>query len=319
MAELKNTFSWSFSAHEDFDECRRRRYWSKYAKWGGWDSSASEIQRKAYMLDKMDNRYSIQGNAVELSVMWVLREKQAGRDVSVDDAYEKIARPFLNNCWKESKNKEWQRDVKHLCNLREHYYPEQCSQDEKEWTPLVIENTRRCVGNFIERVLPQLEHVTQADEVEIAQVGGGGDPEHFVIEDVKIYAIPDYVYRDQGLFHIIDWKSGRPKPSHRNQVLLYGLWAHLKHGVPADEITVTLHYLSEGTAVIETLSDDGLLEIQAVVGDSVGDMTAYLEGEDRGRNKPLPREEWDLAPTREPCRFCNFYELCEPEFGADAL
>ncbi|MDA0323036.1 MAG: PD-(D/E)XK nuclease family protein [Verrucomicrobia bacterium] len=317
MAELKNTFSWSFSAHEDFDECRRRRYWSKYGKWGGWDARASEIQRKAYMLDKMDNRYSIQGNAVESSVMWVLREKQAGRDVSVEDAYEQVARPFLNKCWKESKGKAWQRDAKHHCNLREHYYPEQYSQDEREWTPVVIENTRRCIANFIERVLPGLSHITADHEVEIAQPGGGGDPEHFIIEDVKIYAIPDYVYRDQGVFHIIDWKSGRPRPSHRNQVGLYGLWAHLKHEVPAEEIIVTLHYLSEGTAVIEPLSDDRLLDVQSLVGESVGDMSGYLVAEDRGANKPLPREEWDLAPSRQPCRVCNFYELCEPEFGAD--
>ena len=48
MAELKNTFSWSYSASEDFDACRRKRYWSKYGMWGGWDRNASNEQKAAY-------------------------------------------------------------------------------------------------------------------------------------------------------------------------------------------------------------------------------------------------------------------------------
>ena len=33
-------------------------------------------------------------------------------------------------------------------------------------------------------------------------------------------------------------------------------------------------------------------------------------------NIHFQQEEWDLAPTREPCRFCNFLELCAPELQA---
>lgn len=313
MAELKNTFSWSFSAANDFEECRRRRYWSKYAKWGGWNSNATELQRKAYQLDKMDNRFSLQGNAVELAVMWVLRERQAGRDATAEQAYDTIAKPFMNTAWKESRDRAWQADPKHRCSLREHYYPDQYD-DDSTWAATVTENTRRCIANFIERVLPRLAHIKPEQEIPVAQPGSGGDPEHFMIEDVKIYAIPDYVYRDEDIYYIVDWKSGKPKPSHRNQVGLYGLWAHLKHGVAPGQIVVALEYLSDGTTAIETMSETWLEEVQMSVGESVGDMTAYLLGEDRSRNAPLPQEEWDLAPTRNPCRFCNFYELCEPEF-----
>ena len=72
MAELENTFSWSYSAASDFEVCRRRRYWSKYGKWGGWSPQASPEQRKAYQLDKMDNLYSLLGQAVDLNPFTVI-------------------------------------------------------------------------------------------------------------------------------------------------------------------------------------------------------------------------------------------------------
>lgn len=102
MAELVNAFSWSFSAARDFEECRRRRYWAKYAAWGGWSDSATPIQKTAYRLAKMRNRFSLQGEAVERAVMWALRERQNGRDVAPEGAFETVARPYLRQCWDES-------------------------------------------------------------------------------------------------------------------------------------------------------------------------------------------------------------------------
>lgn len=319
MAELKNAFTWSFSAAEDFEECRRKRYWSKYAKWGGWEARAPALQRKAYQLDKMDNRYSLQGNAVETAVMWVLREKQAGRDVTVDEAYREVARPFLNKAWKESRDKLWLQDPKHRCSLHEHYYPALHTQSDADWTAALMETTRRCIGNFIDRVLPRLAHVKPAQETPIAKPGSGGDPENFTLEGVKIYAIPDYVYREDDLLHIVDWKSGRAKPSHAHQLALYGLWANIKHGVDPASIVVCLEYLADGQTSLERLSREHLDRAIAAIGESVGDMTGYLVNEDRELNRAMPQDVWDLAAARSACRRCNFHELCEPELLADPI
>jgi len=314
MAELKNTFSWSFSAAGDFDECRRKRYWSKYGMWKGWDPKASELQRKAYRFNKMDNRYSLQGNAVEYAVMWVLRQKQEGKDVTADEAYEQIAKPFLNKSWKESRDGTWQADPKRHCCLHEHYYPDLNPTPEKEWTAALAEHTKLCIANFIERVLPRLEHVKPEQEVDIATPEKGGDPESFEFEGTKIYAIPDYVYRVDDQWHIHDWKSGKSRPEHKQQLVLYGLWANLKHGVPPENVFVYIEYLRDGVVALQQLTDRDLETVKAQIRDSVTDMTGYLVDGDTQRNAALPREEWDLAPTRSPCRRCNFYELCEPEF-----
>ena len=47
--------------------------------------------------------------------------------------------------------------------------------------------------------------------------------------------------------------------------------------------------------------------------ESVGEMTEYLVDHDRGKNEPLPKEEWELTLDPVNCSQCNFYELCKPE------
>jgi hypothetical protein len=314
MAELQNTFSWSFSAASDFEECRRKRYWSKYAMWGGWDPKASAVQKKAYQLNKMDNRYSIMGQAVEQSVMWALKEHQAGRTVDADQVYEHAARPYLNRCWKESRDQLWKQSPKKNCCLHEHYYPDP-DRDPKEWVLAIAEQSKQCIRNFLDRVLPRLVHVKPGQEVDIATPDKGGDPEHFEFEGIKVYAIPDYVYREDGKWHIHDWKAGRAKKEHRDQLAMYGLWANIKHGIAPGDMVVLIEYLYEGQVACEPVTEEMLESAKQQIRSSVTDMADYLVGEDIKRNEALPKEDWDLALTASPCRRCKFYELCEPELN----
>jgi hypothetical protein len=263
----------------------------------------------------MANKYSLQGNAVELSVMWVLRRKQAGETVTAERAYEEIARPFLNRAWKESKDKVWQVNPKKHCCLREHYYSRFSTEPEKEWTRAIAQNTKLCIANFIDSVLPTLQGVRPGQELDVATVDRG-DPESFTYSDVKIYAIPDYVYKDGDELHIYDWKSGKPREKHKDQLALYGLWAHTKHAVDPASIKVHIEYLLPGTSVSMFLEKAALTGVEARIVESVQDMAEYLVDGDVRKNTPLPKEDWDLAPNLGPCRMCNFYELCEPELSA---
>jgi len=312
MAELKNTFSWSFSAATTFDECRRRRYWSKYGMWGGWDRHAPEPAQKAYQLNKMDNIYSLRGTAAELAVMWALRQLQDGDEVTVEDVYLKGARPYLNKCWKESKEKQWRINAKRHCCLREHYYNEWDAETEKEKTIETVNHIKTCIGNFIERIWPRLTTVKRGDELQITQPDQG-DPEHFTYNGVKIYSIPDYGYHKDKQVHIHDWKSGRVRAEHRDQLCLYGLWAHTKLQVAPEDILTYDEYLYEGKVAVEQLSTDHLNEVRARIDDSVMDMIDYLVDSDIKKNEALPREEWDLVGDPGICRRCNFFELCKDE------
>jgi hypothetical protein len=326
MSELKNTFSWSISAREDFNECRRRRYWAKYAMWNGWKENASPIQRTAYRLTKMENRFSLTGNAVELAVNWMIARQQAGEKTSVDEAYTAAAKPFLNQRWDESHKGLWKTNPKKYCCLREHYYREFVKKDEKEMTVEMIAQVKLCLTNFIAKVLPALAPVKKEQEIAINTPEKGGDPESFLFQEaqashaspwqVKIYAIPDYAYLKDGIMHIHDWKSGSAREKHNDQMAVYGLWAAVKHKFAPEKVNVHLEYLSAGLTVSQVLKEENLTRAQELIGESVSEIAEYLVDGNMARNEPLPKEDWEMSAEMNVCRQCNFYELCKPELEA---
>jgi hypothetical protein len=161
-------------------------------------------------------------------------------------------------------------------------------------------------------VLPRLKDVRREQEIGVATVADG-DPESFELEGVKIYAIPDYVYRVGDDLHLHDWKAGKPRAEHRDQMLLYALWAHRKYGVAPAHVRLFLEYLAAPAVEEAQVSAAGVEAVSEEIGVSIGDMSEYLVDGDRERNEPLPQAEWDLATERTVCRQCNFYELCRPE------
>ncbi|AKJ64654.1 PD-(D/E)XK nuclease family protein [Kiritimatiella glycovorans] len=311
MKELRNIFSWSYSAAMDFEECRRRHYWKKYGKWGGWNRDADPTARKAYQLDKMENCFTLTGHAAEQAVEWLLAEAQSGRDHGAEEAWEHIARPFLRRAWKESRDGEWRRAPKKYCCLREHYYG--TLEDEKSRAAEMKEQILRCLAHFLDRTLPRLRDIRPEDRIEVAVPGAGGDAEHFVFNGIKVYAIPDYAWREADRIHIIDWKAGRMKAEHARQVGVYGLWAREKHATPPEQVTVYVEYLNEGRVAVDQLTPERLDEVVAYMSRTVGEMTEYLVDADRERNIPVPRDEWELASDPRICGRCNFYELCREE------
>jgi len=312
MAELKNIFSWSFSAAEDFELCRRRRYWSKYAMWGGWKSTATEEQKTAYRLCKMDNCWGLMGQAAENAIMWALRQHQQGKAVSADAAWKTVSRPFLTQKWNESKEGKWRSSPKRFCCLREHYY--RTMKDENEEKRRIAAQVQRCIENFIEKVLPRIKNVRPDQEFRIATQEQGGDVENFMYEGVKIYSIPDYAYRDGNKVHIHDWKAGKVKvDQHKLQLSLYALWAMLKHGAKLEDIYLYVEYLKEGQVLPFQLTEAELEETKMLISTSVGQMTEYLVDFDREKNIPIPKEEWELTDDPRNCAQCNFYELCRDE------
>lgn len=292
----------------DFEVCRRKRYWSKYAAWGGWSPQASAEAQTAYRLNKLDSRHTLMGRATEEAVRWALREYQAGRTPAAEEAYAAAARPLLNKAWQDSKSGAWQQDPKNCIGLHEHYYPALHPQLDPEWPAKLKAYVLHCLQHFITTVWPRLATVTPEQEVTL------DTPESFTWEGCTVYAVPDYVYCLNNEWHIHDWKAGKPHPSHLKQLAVYALWAHEKKGVSAEAIRLYVEYLHEGRVAMEQGSATLLDQARAFIQESAMDMTDYLEDGDPQRNKPRPREEWDMTPDRAVCRRCNFHQLCEPEF-----
>ncbi len=313
--KLVNDFTWSISAHNDFEECPKKRFFGKYVMWGGWDKNASERSRLAYRLSKMDNRFAIQGNAVERAIIYALRRYQEKSDIAdVETIYQEVARPYLNNCWQQSKQGKWKENPKQCCCLHEHYYPHHHHTPEKEMVQQIIANVKLCIQNFLNITLKKLTDIKRDDELDIA-TSEMGDPESFVWEGIKIYAIPDYVFTKDDTLYIYDWKTGSRKDQHDNQLGLYGLWAVEKKKYNPEQIVVCLEYLTHGKSFTRKLTENDIEEIKGFIRNSVSDMSQYLVDNDIKQNIPLPEEDWEMSAEKDTCRLCNFFEICKPDFN----
>lgn len=279
--------------------------------WGGWERGADEMTKAAYRLNKMTNRWGLMGVATEETIMRVLRQHQAGNPITADEAYEAVARPFLIRCWKESRAKAWQKNPKQFCCLQGHYYG--TMEDEKSAIGAIRKQVLHCTANFIDNVLPRIEQIPFEQEMRIQTPDMGGDPENITWNGVKMYVIPDYAYRRGNQMHIHDWKAGKIKKAHREQLAGYALWAEVKYHVPIENIFLYVEYLNEGQVLPFQLTKEEFDGQKARIEASVAEMSEYLADFDRKKNEPLPKEEWELAADPNSCKHCKFYELCKGE------
>ena len=313
MAELKNKFTWSFSSSNDFEQCRRRHYWKKYGSWDGWNKSSDPDKQKAYLLSKMQNRWSLIGVVAEQSIMWMLKQHQSKNFVNHNDVWNEISRPLLTQKWNESKEGRWNENPKRFCLLSEHYYEKDI--DEIAIKKQIANQVKNCILNFEKSFLPRFSSVEDIQEIKILTPETPGDIEHFIFEGVKIYSIPDYAYRINNDIHIHDWKAGKVKTKeHRAQLSLYALWAIEKYNYNLENIFLYIEYLNEPKVDPFQISKNELNLVKAKMEESVAEMTEYLVDFDREKNVPLPKDEWEITADRSNCRFCNFKELCVDEF-----
>ncbi len=282
--------------------------------WGGWERGAADVTKQAYRLNKMTNRWGLMGVAAEETVMRVLRQHQAGNPMTAEEAYEAVARPFLIRCWKESRNQAWKQSPKQFCCLHGHYY--ETMADEKAAIGAIKNQVMNCTQNFIDRVLPRVGKITFEQEMKIQTPDMGGDPENITWNGIKMYVIPDYAYRIGNQMHIHDWKAGKIKDSHRDQLAGYALWAEVKYNVPIENIFLYVEYLNEGQVLPFQLTPKEFDEKKVQIEASVAEMSEYLVDFDRAKNEPIPMNDWELAGDHDSCKLCKFYELCKPELEA---
>ncbi|MCX7847179.1 MAG: PD-(D/E)XK nuclease family protein [bacterium] len=317
MAELKNSFCWSFSQAKDFAECKRRYYWNRYGFWGGWESTAPVEARTAYRLKQLRNKWSLVGDIVEATIQEQLERQMVGAPVSLAAAMAR-AQEALRRAWREHVSEQWRNDPKHCTCIRELYYqeiPSEASATREAWADQVRGRVETCLRNFFAHVLPRLKDV-RTDEVLPVARPTQGDPEHFHVGQVKVYAIPDYAYRRGGQVHIHDWKTGMRREEHRRQLAIYGLWAQRKHEVKAEEVRLYAEYLESGESECAPYDVTVASATYELIMNSVQEMRQYLVDGDVERNEPLPKEAFAKTEDLSRCRQCNYRELCHRQFTA---
>ena len=297
MGKLENFLTWSVSRDRLFNDCCRAYYYHYYLAWGGWELTAPEISRKAYLLKNIQGIDAWIGDSVHKVIKWALENKASGKNVSRDEAKARI-KDILTDGWRQSSAKLWEKNIKKNLNLFEHYYKRDLSQ---EILRLKIKKAVDCVVNFYSSGLADKLFALDAKLfLSIDELDG------FYLDGVKVFAVPDFAVKS-GRYELYDWKTGKPSEKDIFQLSFYILYAKNKWGPEPSDVDIIPVYLNEKSFLPRPVTPRDLNEVEAYALKSIAAMRSVLS--DVANNVV----EIGLCPkTDNPrrCDFCRFKEIC---------
>jgi len=239
--DLRNNFSWSFSRHRVFEECRRRYYLQYYGSWNGWSADGPERARLAYRLKNMQSLPMWIGAIVHRIVERIVSDLRNREDRGLE-AYQKQARDLMNREWKQSLDGEWMHKPKYNLNLFEHYYGVDVTAEERV---AARDKVFACLDHFMNGDLfADLARLRPAEWKSIEKL------DQFVVNGHPVFVKVDCATRTEptpegapARLIIYDWKTGKEAEEAEAQLGCYALYACQVWRVPLEEVQLMLAYL----------------------------------------------------------------------------
>jgi hypothetical protein len=305
MAKLKSELSWSFSRDRLFKECQRAYYYHYYASWGGWESNADNLTKKAYLLKNIRNIDAWIGDIVHQIIKWILENKIHGSgdlfttkgDISYQDAADK-AKQILLKTWEQSRDQLWKKNIKHNLNLFEHYYGPEPTREE---LTSKLQKVTKSIKNFYSSGL--LEHIANISQENFLKID---ELDTFEFEGVKVFAVPDFALLNENYF-LYDWKTGKKHDNDILQLSCYALYALVKWNTKPEKIKVIPVYLTQDNLVLSPIDYIETDKVKEYIHNSLSQMKSILSS--------LEQNQADITLCQKTenlrrCQRCKFQEIC---------
>lgn len=307
MKKLKSELTWSFSRNRLFSECRRAYYYHYYASWGGWNASADDFQRKAYILKNVKSIDIWIGDIVHQVIKWILENMAGGdketlftksKNIPYDEAI-KTAKKLLLKTWEQSRSKQWKNSIKHNLNLFEHYYNCEPTREELKTK---LEKVTKSIRNFYNFGLwDKFSKLPKGNFLSIDEM------DSFTFEGVKTFAIPDFAVRSDEEYLLYDWKTGKQNEKDAWQLSCYQNYAIHKWKIAANQIKIIPVYLAQDEILPASIEAVDPEKINSYIRQSLKEMRTVLisSQENKADIKQCPKTEdaWR-------CKRCKFQEIC---------
>lgn len=236
MGKIIQKYAWSASRVKTMRECMKKYYYTYNLSWGGWQSSAPQERRRAYMLKNLTNLPMFVGSVTHDTIEMIIKEgRKNGVWMSLEDA-QKHAIQALRIGWLDSTNKRWQGSPKHHTNLAEHFYDEEIPEEKlkgyKNKVLVCLKSFYDCPLFSIMKNLPKKDWLTIEDFATFKLKTG---------EEVAVKI--DCGFRYEGKVFLLDFKTGAVNDSVIDQLITYGMYA-IKQGWttnPEDIVIVPLY------------------------------------------------------------------------------
>ena len=306
MSALANEFSWSHSRHETFQACLKRYYFAYYASWGGWEENAPARARELYRLKRLSTRQQWAGHHAHQAIEFLL--KNARRDPSGEIAASAEPRQIdlMRREFRDSRAGAYRADPVRVPGLFEHEY--QLDVSAEEWKA-TVDRVARAIRQFLASELWR-ELQGLPDDAFLAVERRA----HFLLDGLKVFAVPDLVVRRGGQVLIYDWKTGGADlAEHRTQLGVYALLALDRWTAAPGEIEAVAYHPILDQRETFAYSADDLETLREFVRDSADEMLFPLENPET--NAAGDGANFDCAADETPCKTCPFLRAC-PRWSA---
>ena len=305
MSALANEFSWSHSRHEIFQTCLKRYHFAYYAAWGGWEESAPVRTRELYRLKRLSTRQQWAGHHAHLAIEFLL--KNARRDPSGALAASAAPRQLdlMRREFRNSRVRANWTDPVHATGLFEHEYNIEVPAEEWKAT---VERVSLAIGRFLASDL-WAEIRTLPDDAFLSVERRA----HFLLDGLKVHAVPDLAVRRGGKVVLFDWKTGVSAPAeHRAQLGVYALLAADRWTAAPGEIEAVVYNPVLEQRETFAYSADDLETLRDFIRDSADEMLFPLENPDA--NAAGDGSNFDCTAGDAPCKVCPYLRAC-PRWG----
>lgn len=304
MSALANEFSWSHSRHECFQTCLKRYYFAYYAAWGGWEESAPARVRELYSLKRLANRQQWAGHHAHAAIEYLL--KSARRDPTGGLAAAARQVDLMRREFRDSRAGAYRSDPVRIPGLFEHEYHLEVPAEEWKAT---VDRVAVAVRNFLASDL-WAEFQALPDDAFLSVERRA----HFLLDGLKVFAVPDLVLRRNGKVTIYDWKTGASAlAEHRPQLGIYALLATDRWTAAPEEIEAVVYnpVLDRRESFVFSAGD--LDDLREFIRDSADEMLFPLDNPET--NAAGDGENFDCTESDAPCKTCPFLRAC-PRWSA---
>lgn len=297
--EIRCELTWSASRAKLFDTCRRQYYFQYYASFRGWDPKAPRAARIAYRLKQMTSLPQLVGNVVHDTIQAWLEARLRGAQLPQEKAMQR-ARAALDRAWRESRGRGWLERPKRIARLTEHHYgdgitPERAAE--------LLRKVERALQGFFEHA--SLAPLRTSWPGHWLSVEGR---DRFEVDDVPVFAVPDFALRRGDEVLVLDWKTGRPREDDRRQMLVYALYARERWNVDPASLSLWLVYLPTGRIDTVPVTPRAVDDAADDIRHSLDLMRPHHFDPDR---ENVPQHAFPANGVPRACPSCRFREICD--------
>lgn len=293
--ELRIELSWSVSRSKEFERCRREYWYARYASWGWWKNDPRGEKRAIAVLKSLDSLPTLAGDAVHQAIARYFELRRGGTTMTGPELFEH-ARECFRAGWRQSLGEEWQRRPGKAVRLDEHHYGTELA---KETTDRYRDLMQACVENFLK--LPVALSLP-AEWLAFEQL------DSYLFLGAKVYAVPDFALRRDGVLHIYDWKTGKPREDDLFQLHTYALYACERWGADPEHIVLHAAYLADGQVRTAPVDVYQLSVCQDRMSESV---RAMLDLHYDPEVDDYVAGNWPVNGAPKECPRCRFRGICE--------